>query len=189
MSEQLLALLRFSLLALLYLFLFRVVRAVWAEITPSTSPEAPRRDRRARRAERDRRRHVPPSSPPPGAAAAVAAPAPTATAPGRRSRKAARAAKAAGTTLVIVEPASASGASWDVPDEATVGRGGGCHITLDDKHASALHARVFRSEGRLHVEDLGSTNGTFLNGERVGGPRPVAPGDRIKVGGTVLELR
>jgi pSer/pThr/pTyr-binding forkhead associated (FHA) protein len=90
---------------------------------------------------------------------------------------------------VVVEPAETKGATFVVPDEATVGRGGGCQITVADTFASQLHARLFRTDGTLYVEDLGSTNGTFLNGARVGGPQAMRKGDRLKVGGTVLELR
>ena len=133
----------------------------------ATTPAAPERQGRRRG------RGVPPSEPPPGAVAPAAAGGRQAT---KQAKRSAKAAKAAGTELVVVEPPEAAGARFAVPDEATVGRGGGCQITVDDTFASQLHARVFRSEGRLHVEDLGSTNGTFLNGERVGGPVPCAPG-------------
>jgi pSer/pThr/pTyr-binding forkhead associated (FHA) protein len=52
-----------------------------------------------------------------------------------------------------------------------------------------LHARIFRREGVFYVEDLGSTNGTWLNRKRVHGPVPVHSGDRVQVGNTVLEMR
>lgn len=184
MSEQLLTLLKFSLLALLYLFLFRVVRAVWAEISPraagAPAEEGSRRGRRGR--------GVPPSTPPAGAGAVATAAAPS-RAEAKQAKRAAKQARSAGTELVVVEPAEAAGQRFALPEEATVGRAPGCQITVDDTFASQLHARVFRAEGRVHVEDLGSTNGTLLNGERVGGPRPMATGDRLQVGGTVLELR
>ena len=172
MSEQLLTLLKFSLLALLYLFLFRVVRAVWAELAPPAVDVAGVGEGRRGR----RRGKVPPATAPTGAPP--------------KARKAGKPPKAAkGTTLVVVAPAEAAGRSYPVPDEATIGRSPGCGIPIDDTYASQLHARVFRADGSLHVEDLGSTNGTFLNDRPVGGPQPVRRGDKLRIGGTVLELR
>jgi pSer/pThr/pTyr-binding forkhead associated (FHA) protein len=76
-----------------------------------------------------------------------------------------------------------------VGDEVTVGRAGGCQVALeDDKTVSQLHARLFRRDGRLYVEDLGSTNGTYLNAKKVAGPSPLHRGDRLQVGRTVLEV-
>ena len=173
MSEQLLTLLKLSLLALLYLFLFRVVRAVWAELSPP-AVDAPGDGQRRRGR---RRGGAPPSEAPP--AAAPAAP--------RKPTKPKKQAK--GSTLVVVAPAEAAGREYPVPDEATIGRSPGCGIPVGDTYASQLHARVFRADGTLHVEDLGSTNGTYLNDRPVGGPQPVKRGDRLRIGGTVLELR
>lgn len=88
----------------------------------------------------------------------------------------------------MVEP-NGSERTAEVRSETTVGRAPGCGIALtDDKFASSLHARLFVQGGRLWVEDLGSTNGTWLNGERLDGPRPLARGDRVQVGRTVLEV-
>jgi pSer/pThr/pTyr-binding forkhead associated (FHA) protein len=70
-----------------------------------------------------------------------------------------------------------------------VGRAGGCQITLDDTYVSQLHARVFRREGQLYVEDLGSTNGTYLNRKKVTAPIAVRKGDRLQIGKTVMELQ
>lgn len=182
MSEQLLDVLKLSLLALLYLFLFRVVRAVWAEITPPV-PDAARAGRGA--PARQASPAVQPAAPHAATGAAAAAPSTS-----RRQRRAAGKASAPlGTQLVAIEPASQAGRSWPLSDEATIGRGAGCAITVDDDFASQIHARVFRAEGRVHVEDLGSTNGTLLGDHRVGGPRLMAVGDRLKIGSTVLELR
>jgi len=70
----------------------------------------------------------------------------------------------------------------------TVGRAPGCGVSLQDTTVSQLHARVFRRDGRLYVEDLGSTNGTFVNRVPVSAPVPLNRGDRLQVGGTVLEV-
>ena len=57
----------------------------------------------------------------------------------------------------------------------------------DDTFASSLHARVFARDGGVYVEDLGSTNGTYLNGTRLTMPAVLRPGDQVQVGNTVLE--
>ena len=71
----------------------------------------------------------------------------------------------------------------------TLGRAAGCQITLDDTYASQIHARVFTRDGQWLVEDLGSTNGTWLNRHKVSGPMVLQRGDRLQIGNTVLELR
>jgi pSer/pThr/pTyr-binding forkhead associated (FHA) protein len=60
---------------------------------------------------------------------------------------------------------------------------------LDDDYSSSRHARLFPDGGQWFVEDLGSTNGTFLDSTRVDSPLPVPPGARVKVGKSVLELQ
>jgi hypothetical protein len=164
MSEQVLNILKLCLLALVYLFLLRVVRAVWAEIAAPKPAAAG--------APRGRRR------------AAAVAPVPAApSAPrGRRSRGAA-------TELIAVEPEANAGRRYPLGDEITVGRAAGCQVTVDDTYVSQLHARVFTRDGQLLVEDLGSTNGTYLNRVKVAGPMVMQKGDRLQVGNTVLEVR
>jgi pSer/pThr/pTyr-binding forkhead associated (FHA) protein len=92
------------------------------------------------------------------------------------------------TRLVVDKPATQKGAVFDIGPEVTVGRAAGCHIALpDDTFVSQLHARVFERSGQVYVEDLGSTNGTYINGHRVSAPTPVHKGDSLQVGSTVLE--
>ncbi len=75
-------------------------------------------------------------------------------------------------------------------DELTVGRAGGCGVSLpDDTFVSQIHARVYRRDGKLYVEDLGSTNGTYLNTKKLTTPAALRKGDRIQVGRTTLEVR
>jgi pSer/pThr/pTyr-binding forkhead associated (FHA) protein len=115
---------------------------------------------------------------------------------GRRGAEPAAAAPAASrrrrtgapTVLRVVEPEAERGRSFPLADELTVGRAAGCQVTLDDTYVSQLHARVFRRDGRFFVEDLGSTNGTYLNRAKVSGPMPMAAGDRLQVGSVVMEL-
>jgi hypothetical protein len=92
--------------------------------------------------------------------------------------------------LVIVSPAEKKGMEFPLGEEVTVGRAGGCAVLLqDDSFISQLHARMFRRDGELFVEDLGSTNGTYLNNRKVTAPVPVRKGDKIQFGQTTLELR
>ena len=70
---------------------------------------------------------------------------------------------------------------YDVEDGATLGRGD-VEIHLEDPFASTRHARLVRQGGIVVLEDLGSTNGTYLNEELLEGPRPLHPGDRIRIG-------
>ncbi len=163
MSEQLLTVLKLCLLALLYIFFLRVLQAVWSEVR-GPRPTQPGRPQKADRQPRNGRNLV----------AAI---------PTRRQTAA-----PVGSKLVMVEPPEIAGTSFEVGDELTMGRSAGCQITLDDTYVSQLHTRVFRREGRYFVEDLGSTNGTYLNRNKVAAPTPVNPGDRIQVGSTVLEL-
>lgn len=163
MSEQLLTLLKLCLLVLLYLFFLRVLRAVWAELrapVPTAAPAAaPVSNRAARKAAR------------------------ASGAPARPSRR-------GGTpkSLRVIEPAAQKGRTFPLGDEITVGRAAGCSITLDDTYVSQIHTRVFTREGKILVEDLGSTNGTYLNRAKVQGPMVMQRGDRLQVGSTVMEL-
>jgi pSer/pThr/pTyr-binding forkhead associated (FHA) protein len=168
MSEQLLTILKLCLLALLYLFFFRVLRAVWAELrTPVPAAPAPAAVRAA------------------AAAPTAAIATPAAPKEPRRSRG------GPPEELVVVEPAADAGQSYRIGDELTVGRATGCAISRpDDTYVSTLHARVFRTpEGDVKVEDLGSTNGTYVNRAKVGDAVPLQRGDRLQVGNTALEAR
>ena len=151
MPESLLTILKFFILALLYLFFFRVLRAVWTEVTGPKPVDAP-----ARRSRRERR--------PPRA----------------RSRE---------PRLVVVEPDDQRGRAFELAEEMTLGRAAGCQIVLDDTYVSQLHTRIFRRDGQLMVEDLGSTNGTYLNNRKVAGPMMMGRGDKLRVGKTVMELQ
>jgi len=95
----------------------------------------------------------------------------------------------AGARLKVIEPADHKGQTYELADELTVGRAGGCQITLDDTYVSQLHARVYRRDGQLYVEDLGSTNGTYLNRKKVTAPIAIRKGDRLQIGKTVMELQ
>ena len=78
-------------------------------------------------------------------------------------------------------PGLTRGMAYDVGEGATLGRGD-VEIQLEDPFASSRHARLTRQGQILVIEDLGSTNGTYLNDELLRGPRPLHPGDRIRIG-------
>ena len=75
-----------------------------------------------------------------------------------------------------------SGAAYDLSDGAMLGRGDGADIRLEDAFASSRHARLVPEGDVIVLEDLGSTNGTYLNGEPLRGPQPLHVGDRIRIG-------
>ena len=84
--------------------------------------------------------------------------------------------------LVERAPGHESGMAYEIPESgATLGRGD-VEIQIEDPFASSQHARITRQGYVLMIEDLGSTNGTYLNEEPLGGPQPLHPGDRIRIG-------
>jgi hypothetical protein len=120
--------------------------------------------------------------------AAEVAGAPSAAPPPRPSREKRGEARRA-LRLRILEPSSRKGEVLPIPDEVTVGRGGGCGIVLaDDTYVSTLHARLFQRNRESFVEDLGSTNGTFVNGKRVSDATRLRRGDQVQFGQTVAEV-
>jgi hypothetical protein len=74
------------------------------------------------------------------------------------------------------------GSAYDLSGGALLGRGDDVDIRLEDSFASSRHARLVPQGDVVVLEDLGSTNGTRLNGEPLGGPAPLHPGDRIQIG-------
>jgi hypothetical protein len=91
--------------------------------------------------------------------------------------------------LEVVEPPDHAGQTFDLDEELTVGRSPGCGVpTTYDVYTSTLHARLFRRGEQLWVEDLGSTNGTFVNSERITKSTRLGRGDLLQVGGTVFEV-
>jgi pSer/pThr/pTyr-binding forkhead associated (FHA) protein len=95
-----------------------------------------------------------------------------------------------GPTAVLVHPPDGGRASVArLTGSLTVGRSPDCELRIEDTYASNQHARLFGRNGAWYVEDLGSTNGTFVNDQRLAAPALVQPGDRIRIGTTILELR
>jgi FHA domain len=96
--------------------------------------------------------------------------------------------RAKGRLVVVTDGASdgdGNGRAYDIDAAAvTVGRGHPNDIPLDDEFASTRHARLEARADGVWLEDVGSTNGTVLNGTRIDGPRKLAPGDVIRIGDT-----
>jgi hypothetical protein len=95
-----------------------------------------------------------------------------------------------GPRHLVVTAGALTGTSVTLTDApVTIGRAADSTVVLDDEYASTRHARLSLIDGAWILDDLGSTNGTYLNRARVTGPTPIRPGMPIKIGNTVLELR
>ena len=92
-----------------------------------------------------------------------------------------------GSVTIADGPQAGVGATL-VEEPVIIGRGSDCQIRLDDDYSSTRHARLFLSEGQWWVEDLGSTNGTYLDGQRVTRPVPAEIGGSIRIGRTTLNI-
>ena len=151
---------QWSVIALIFIFFLRVIRAVWVEMSPVTI-----RKTRAQKREQKREKRAeatPPDRP-------------------RTRRKQ--------LYLKVVEPGAHAGRTFDLDDELTVGRSPGCGVAMpDDIYTSTVHARLFRHNGQLWVEDLGSTNGTYINSERISQAMRLGKGDHLQIGSTVYEV-
>jgi len=161
MSNLTLLLIRLAFLAVLWLFVIAAVGVVRTDMFGSSRP---RRQQR-------RRQRKPPQ---------VKAPRPAR--PGRPGR---------GTPQrLLVTAGGLAGTSIGLTDQQiTIGRSNDATLVLNDDYASTRHARLFPQDGQWIVEDLGSTNGTYLDRQKVTQPTPVPPGVPIRIGKTVLELR
>jgi pSer/pThr/pTyr-binding forkhead associated (FHA) protein len=176
MTDQVLDILKLVLLALLYLFFARVLWAVWSEVRqPANARSATDFAQQPQQA---------PSSP----AASPTGPPPVQ--PGKRSTKAARGRRGTPARLIILEPKERRGTTFAIATEVGIGRDGDNTVVVtDDEYISGHHAKVSLTEGNVIVHDLGSRNGTYLNGTRLTKPHSVHTGDRIQVGYTVLEAQ
>ncbi len=170
MSELTLTVIRLGLLALLWIFVFSVVGVLRGDLYGTRvltrgktgSPRRPARE---------------------PVASAV---------PGHRPDrpKASRASSRRIPTTLTVTEGSLAGTTLSLMDSGVLlGRNPECTLVLDDDFASGRHARIFRRDGGWFVEDLGSTNGTFLESSRLTEPKPVEVGSTLRIGKTIFELR
>ena len=163
MPDGLLGILKLCLLALLYLFFLRVMWAVWREVR---APEAASLD-----------------------LTTIAAPLPPPKPSRRERRQQRRMSKDHHHPELLVVSGPGAGTVFPIDGELTIGRSPGCTIRLDDTFVSQLHARVFIDGDIVCVDDLGSTNGTLVNGNTVVSGSPLHVGDELRVGETTMELR
>jgi pSer/pThr/pTyr-binding forkhead associated (FHA) protein len=94
-----------------------------------------------------------------------------------------------GTRIVVLRSEAQPGLDFTVEDSVVLGRSSEADIVIQDPYASEFHLRLNAREGRLVLSDLGSTNGTYVNGRRVSTPVDLRRGDAVQIGKTVMEVR
>ena len=112
-------------------------------------------------------------------------PAPARAAPAAKPK---RTKKKAPTKAVIIQ-GDKKGKTLNLDQELIIGRGEKAGLTLDDTYVSTVHARIFAKGDTYMLEDLGSTNGTYVNRQRVTSQVELQRGDQVKIGKTILEMR
>ena len=185
----------------IWLFFFRVIRSVWAETRYRNDDGENYALATNRRAEYPVSLHAPVQAPlvPQGALSAVPG-----AAVGGKAAQGSRSADGYGVsagneiggnaaqdviaTLKVVEPKESRGRIHRIGENFTIGRAQHCNIKTDDSYTSNIHARFYRNSGALWVEDMHSTNGTWVNAQRVSGPARLKDGDLVQIGGTVFEV-
>lgn len=164
MPLPLLNLFKYLLIVLIWLFFLRVLRAVWVEARPGRS------------------------------SIVVSAPieAPTVAQPksSKRAISNRKTTPGSGPGLTVISgPSFAPGAVFNIEGPMTIGRGQGCNVAMPkDTFASSVHGRVYEHSNSWFVEDLDSTNGTFVNGKKISGPQVIVSGDRLQIGQTIFEV-
>jgi FHA domain len=172
MNQLTLDLIKLAFLAVLWLFVIAAVGVVRTDLFDQ--PASPRSQRRAAR---QQARHNQ------AAAAQARPPRP------QRAPKPARHGRGTPNTL-LVTGGNLSGTSIPLGEQQiTIGRAADATLVLTDDYASTRHARLYPQNGEWIVEDLGSTNGTYLDRQKVTQPMPVPLGVPVRIGKTVLELR
>jgi len=160
MNELSLTIIRVAFLAVLWLFVIAAIGVVRTDLLGGPSTTARRGRVRQAQAPRQGRPARPPR-------------------PGRGSPR-----------ILVVTAGALKGTSLDLAQQQiTLGRANDATLVLNDDYASSRHARIFPQDGQWIVEDLGSTNGTYLDRQKVTRPMPVPVGVPIRIGKTVLELR
>ena len=159
MQELTLVLIRFAYLAILWIFVLGAISVIRSDMFGARVDTAGRPSRAERKAIQKEGRK--PSKPPRGTPSKV---------------------------VVVDGPASGASAPLD-GDPVLIGRGTDAAIRLDDDYVSTRHARIGSSGGTFYVEDLGSTNGTYIGSQRITQATAIQLGSRVRVGKTTLELK
>lgn len=124
---------------------------------------------------------LPPGAPPPAGSEPIAK-------PKRRSKAAAVPTQA--PSELVVTAGSLAGTRIPLSDSSVlIGRAPTSTLVINDDFASSRHARIFQQAGEWLVEDLGSTNGTFVGGQQISGPLPLSVGSTVQIGQSTIELR
>jgi hypothetical protein len=175
MSELTLTIIRLGLLVLLWIFVFSIVGVLRGDIYGTrVISRTPRKHANQRR----------------GAAAAGAPAAGPTGAVAVASRPPKRQPHSTHPRSLVVTQGPLTGTTLPLREAGTViGRNPECALVLDDDFASGRHARIYHQDGAWFVEDLGSTNGTFVGSERLTHPVRVEAGSSLRIGKTVVELR
>ncbi|MEU6525977.1 FHA domain-containing protein [Streptomyces sp. NPDC046924] len=168
MSELTLTVMRLGFLAVLWLFVIVAVQVIRSDLFGTRVTQRGAR-REATRPQQSARQAPPQQRQQSGG--------------GRRGRNA--------PTKLVVTEGSLTGTTVALQGQTiTLGRAHDSTIVLDDDYASSRHARIYPDrDGQWIVEDLGSTNGTYLDRSRLTTPTPIGPGAPIRIGKTVIELR
>ncbi|NDZ81248.1 FHA domain-containing protein [Streptomyces sp. SID10853] len=171
MSELTLTVMRLGFLAVLWLFVIVAVQVIRSDLFGT------------RVTQRGSRRNA--DSRPPQTARQAAAP------PQQRQQPAAGRQRRGAPSKLVVSEGSLTGTTVALQGQTvTLGRAHDSTIVLDDDYASSRHARIYPDrDGQWIVEDLGSTNGTYLDRTRLTTPTPIPLGAPIRIGKTVIELR
>jgi pSer/pThr/pTyr-binding forkhead associated (FHA) protein len=159
MSELTLFLIRIAYLAILWIFVLSAISVIRSDMFGARAPESAGRATSRR----------------------AAKPAKPTKAPARR--------RGAPTHVLVTEGAN-SGERADLEQAPIlIGRGNDAAIRLDDDYVSTRHARIAASGDQWFVEDLGSTNGTYIGSVRITQPTTISLGTQVRIGKTILELR
>ncbi len=160
MSELTLFLVRVAYLAILWIFVLSAISVIRSDMFGARVPEAARTTARSGTAPKPAKQKKPP-----------------------RARRGA-------PTQVVVTSGSNEGVSVPL-DRAPllIGRGSDAAVRLDDDYASTRHARIAAVGDQWYVEDLGSTNGTYIGSARITQPTTLTLGTQVRIGKTILELR
>lgn len=180
MSELTLIVIRIGFLAVLWLFIFIVLYSLRSDLF---GPKLTPLQRVAVQSARSRE-----------SGAAATAPSESAEAPTtvteRASAGTASAARSGDATRIVITSGPRSGLELDLPQTGlTVGRSSGSGLQIKDDYTSNQHAKIVRWRDQWVVQDLGSTNGTFVEGARISESTPVRVGSAVRIGTTTFELR